>query len=163
MQNSSPRANRLTALFLLLALSVVSYRCSKSDDTPAPNTTTVEGTWKISGLTANPAVVVQGLPLTDLYGGLVLVYPCFAQATLTFVAGGTMTLSIPSGCGVQPALVEQYTGFSSTSKWVVNGSKITITKSDGKTQVTYDYQISGTLLTMTGTDGTTTYVIKLQK
>ncbi len=163
MKNLRYRVTNVAALFLLLSLSVVSYRCSKSDDDPAPSTTSVEGTWKISGLTANPAVLVQGIPLTDLYGGLVLIYPCFAQATLTFVAGGTMTLSIPSGCGVQPALVEQYTGFSSSSKWAVNGSKVTITKSDGKTQVTYDYQISGTLLTMTGNDGTSTYVIKLQK
>ncbi len=163
------RASRLTALLVVFALSVVLYQCGKKSDDPAPSTTSVEGTWKFTGLTANPGVVITGVPVpvTDLYSALVLTAPCSADTKLTFVAGGTMTLSVPSNCTALNApvdvLIEQYTGFSSKSKWAVNGSKLTVTRSDGKTQTVYDYTVSGTLLTLSGSDGTTTFTIKMQK
>jgi hypothetical protein len=163
------RASRLTALFLLLVLAAVSYQCSKKSDDPASNTASVQGTWKFTGLTANPAVAITGLPgtISDLYSALVLVAPCSAQTTLTFNADGTMALSVPANCTALntsvDVLIDQYTGFSSKAKWSVNGSKLTVTRADGKTQTTYDYTVSGNTLTLSGSDGTTTYTIKMQK
>ncbi|MBC7890602.1 MAG: lipocalin family protein [Sphingobacteriaceae bacterium] len=165
MKNLRYRATNVAALFLLLALSVVSYRCSKSDDTPAP-AATVAGTWKISGLTANPAITIPAapIPLSDLYSAILLTAPCFAQTTLTFTTGGTMTLAIPSGCTTfKESDVEALTGLSSKSKWEVNGSKITITASDGTTKKTFEYTLSSDTLTLTGPYTTSTLTLTLKK
>lgn len=161
------RASRLTALSLLFALALLLYNCGGNDDAPAPEAA-VQGTWKFTGLTANPGITFSGspVPLSDLYSALVLTAPCAANITLAFNAGGTMALSVPANCTALNqsvgVLVDQYTGFSSGAKWSVNGSKMTVTRANGNTQV-YDYVADNGLLTLTGSDGTTTYTIKLQK
>lgn len=160
------RASRLSAFSLLFALALVLSNCGGKDD-PAPDAA-VQGTWKFTGLTANPGVTLTGspVPISDLYSALVLAAPCAANITLTFNAGGTMALNVPANCAAlnQPVgtLVDQYTGFSSGAKWSVSGSKMTVTRASGNTQ-TYDYQAGGGALTLTGSDGTTTYTIRLQQ
>ena len=153
---------RFTLLSALLAFSLTIYQCDKKTDDPAP-TPTVVGTWKITGLTSNPGFPISGITITDLYSALALTTPCFLQMTVTFNSSGTITLNIPTGCTLPEAQIESLTGFGRQSKWATTGNKITITASDGKTQTTYDYQIAGTTLTMTGSNGTYTLNIKMEK
>lgn len=163
---SRPLASRPTVLAALFALALLHAGCGGKDD-PSPEAA-VQGTWKFTGLTANPGVTITGspVPISDLYSALVLTAPCAANITLTFNAGGTMALSAPANCTAlnQPVgtLVDQYTGFSSGARWAVSGSKMTVTRANGQTQV-YDYQAGSGALTLTGSDGTTTYTIKLQQ
>lgn len=158
---------RLSALTLVVALALVTLNCGKDSDDPAPEAA-VQGTWKFTGLTATPGVMITGspIPISDLYSALVLTAPCAANVTLAFNAGGTMALSVPANCTALNqsvgVLIDQYTGFSNGAKWAVSSSKLTVTRADGRTQA-YDYVASGGALTLTGSDGTTTYVIKMQK
>lgn len=161
------RASRLSAFPLLFALALVLSNCGGKDDEPAPEAA-VQGTWKFTGLTANPGVTITGspVPISDLYSALVLTAPCAANITLTFNAGGTMAVSVPANCTALNqsvgVLVDQYTGFSSGARWSLSGNNLTVTRASGGTQA-YTYEVGGGALTLVGSDGATTYTIRLQK
>ena len=163
-----PLAPSLAVLTALVTLALLHVGCGGKDD-PAPEAA-VQGTWKFTGLTANPGVTITGspVPISDLYSALVLTAPCAANVAVNLQAGGLMQLVAagPNDCVAlnQPVgvLVEQYTGFGNGAKWSVSGGKMTVTRANGQSQV-YDYQVGGGALTLTGTDGTTTYTIKLQQ
>lgn len=151
---------RLTALTLIVALALLTYNCGKKNEDPAP---TIAGTYKITAMTSTPGFPVSGVPITDLYAALGLSTPCFLQMTVTFSTAGAATLNIPSGCTLPEPTIETLTGFSRNSKWATNGNRLTITASNGTSQTTYDYTVSGNQLVLVGTNGTYTLNIKLDK
>lgn len=121
----------------VLAVTLFSEGCKKSDEPAVPAATTVEGSYKISTLRVDPKV--QGL-FDDLVAASKLLYAnntCLTDITITFKTGGDATTDNPTACQSFPAPVSAFTGIDATSKWTLNNDKLTITKGDGtKTEYT---------------------------
>lgn len=128
--------SRLLAWSLLIALSLGFDSCKKNDEPAAP-AATVEGSYKITVLTADPKVLGT---FNDLIAASKLLFSnttCLADLTITFKAGGTATTDNPTSCQSIPVPVSTFTGVDASSKWALSGSKLTVTKGDGtKTEYT---------------------------
>ena len=80
----------------------------RNDD--AGRTTTVEGRYKITALSAEPKVL--GL-FNDLIAASKLLFSnttCLTDLTITFKAGGTATTDNPASCQSIPVPVSTFTG-----------------------------------------------------
>lgn len=132
------RATRLSALFTMLMLSLVLFQCGKKDDDPTPSGTSVEGTWKMTGLKVSPAQngVTDYFQVLAAIGG-----QCFVDAKYTFNANGTTSVNVPQGCAVDEDDITDQTGVSDQTKWSVNGNKIIFTNATGAEE--YDLKLSG--------------------
>ncbi len=129
----------LSRLFLCASIATLLLgvdSCTKTD-TPVTPTTTIEGSYKIMSLTADPKVLGT---FSDLIAASKLLFSnttCLNDLTITFKTGGTATTDNPSSCQSIPVPVSTFTGIDASSKWVLNGSKLTVTKGDGtKTEYT---------------------------
>lgn len=128
---------------MLVAMPLGFSSCKKgADDTVSPATTSpsVEGNYKVSALKAEPKV--QGfedlLPLYTLFLGTT----CLTDLTVSFKSNGTVTTDTPASCKTNSDDISQATGIDSNSKWVLAGTKLTITDSD-KVATTYDVTFTG--------------------
>lgn len=133
-------SSRLIAWTLLLALPLWFGSCKKDDNPTVVDTPTVEGSYKISALTISPAV----LNITDLLAGSKLFFSnttCLNDLTITFRTGGDATTDNPSSCSSIPVPVSTFTGIDASSKWILNGNQLTVTKGDGTKTV---YTVLGT-------------------
>lgn len=133
------RKNPLSRLLLwvfVMSLTLGVDSCKKSDD-PVTPAATVEGSYKITALSADPKVLGQ---FSDLIAASKLLFnntSCLSDLTITFKTGGTATTDNPSSCSSIPVPVSTFTGVDASSKWALNGSKLTVTKGDGtKTEYT---------------------------
>ncbi len=113
--------------FLIVLVLSIAIACSKKDDNPVAQTTTIEGNWKVSSLTA--AGLGDVLPLiTAGYG------PCITDLTLSFKAGGAVSYDTPASCTASAksvSTISAATGIDANSKWVQSGNTLTITPSTG--------------------------------
>ena len=145
------RATRLSALSMMLMLSLVLFQCGKKDDDPTPSSAGVEGTWKMTALRVSPAY--NGV--TDLFQGPALFLgACFADTKYTFNANGTTSVAAPQGCAVDEDDITDQTGVSDQTKWSVSGNKIVFTTGADKEE--YDLKLSGNTMewSFTETDQT---------
>lgn len=130
----------LSRLFLCASIMalLLGFDSCKSDntDTVTP-TTAIEGSYKITTLTADPKVLGT---FSDLIAASKLLFTnttCLNDLTISFNTGGTATTNNPSSCQSIPVPVSTFTGIDASSKWVLNASKLTVTKGDGtKTEYT---------------------------
>lgn len=165
------RLSRLSAWTLLLVLPLWFGSCKKDDNPTVNNTTTIEGSYKITALKANPKV---GGIYDDLLAAapLFLKTSCLTDITLTFQAGGSITTDNPTSCQNSAVPPSTITGIDASSKWALNNKTLTITKSNG-TQTNYTVLSSGAVLQLqwqdsqdylgTGTKVAYTYTMDLKK
>ncbi|GAB2566299.1 lipocalin family protein [Spirosoma areae] len=163
---------RLLSFALMIALSVWLDSCKKEDDPGAqPTPTTVEGNYKITALKASPKLLGQ---FEDLLGvaPLVLGTSCLSDLTVTFKTGGDVTTDNPASCQKSAVPASMITGIDASSKWVLNGTKLTVTKSDAS-KTEYAVLSTGATLQVQwqgqadyenkGTKTTYTYTMDLKK
>jgi hypothetical protein len=126
-------------------MPLVFTNCSKDDNPTTTTATTIEGSYKISALSIDPKAL--GL-YSDLIAGSKLFFAnstCLNDITITFKTGGDATTDNPSTCQSLPVPVSTFTGIDASSKWALNGNKLTITKGDG-TKTDYTVLSTGTIL-----------------
>lgn len=164
-------SSRLIAWTLLLALPLWFGSCKKDDNPTVVDTPTVEGSYKITALKANPKV---GGIYDDLLAAapLILKTSCLNDITLTFQTGGSIKTDNPTSCQNSTIPPGTITGIDASSKWALNGKTLTITKSNG-TQTLYTILSSGAVLQVqwqdsqdylgTGTKVAYTYTMDLTK
>ena len=139
------RSSHPLAWVLSVAILLGSGSCKKNEDTTPPPTTTVEGSYKISALKVDPKAL--GL-YDDLLAASKLLFnntTCLTDITITFKAGGDATTDNPSACQSIPVPISTFTGIDASSKWVLTGNKLTVTKSDG-TKTDYTVLSTGSTL-----------------
>lgn len=132
---------RLMAWTLVAVMPFWFGSCKKdSSETVNPTTASVEGNYKVSALKANPKI--QGFDdLLPVYS-LLIGTTCLSDITVSFKSGGVVSTDSPTSCQSNGDDITQATGIDSNSKWVLNGTKLTITDSD-KTATTYDVSFTG--------------------
>jgi hypothetical protein len=133
---------------LLLALSVVLLNCSKKEETPDA-ATRVQGTWKLAGLNATPAIRVRTGSFTgsfsDLFPLVKVAYPCISDVTLT-MAANTTQLNTPQGCTFTDFEAQQQLGVSFNGTYSITGNKLELISSNSKVS-TFDLTTSGNQMT----------------
>ena len=116
---------------LFVAVSLWFTGCKKDDNTTPTQTATIPGTYKISTLTVSPPAL--GL-YTDIVAASKLFFnnsTCLNDITITFNSDGNATTDNPTSCQSLPVPVSTFTGIDASSKWIQNGSILTVTKGDG--------------------------------
>ncbi|MEZ0485804.1 lipocalin family protein [Fibrella aquatica] len=131
---------------LLLAIPFWLGACSKKDTDITPSASAIQGSWKVSAYTIDPAFDLIGSgtktnDLLDFYKAF-LGQPfvdCFKAVTVTFNANGKITSTTTSACSsVDASFV------ANESTWVLAGNKLTVT--EGTDVNVFDVTISGNTL-----------------
>jgi len=79
---------------LLLAVFLLTFGCKSSNSDPAP-LTSLQGSWKITGLTVDPAFMYLGVGITNLITALPLLgETCVENAVVTFNSNGSISNNI---------------------------------------------------------------------
>jgi hypothetical protein len=153
---------RLTLWTLLLSMPLLFGSCKKDNDDVTP--ATVEGNWKLTGLKYNPAVDTGIFGVTDDFYQLLITLgggDCLNSLVFMFNGNGTTSLNNPPAC---QSATDSLVPIDDSSKWALNGNKLTLTDSDG-VATTYDVTINGNTMNLSavrelenfdGTKSTTT-------
>lgn len=124
-------------VWVLLVPVAFSFDSCKKEDNPVTPATTIEGSYKINALSVEPKAL--GV-YNDLIAASKLIFSnttCLTDLKITFNAGGTATTDNPASCQSIPVPVSTFTGIDASSKWILSGDKLTVTKSDNtKTEYT---------------------------
>jgi hypothetical protein len=139
---------RLTLWALLLAMPLLFSSCKKDNDDVTP--ATVEGDWKITGIKANPAIEFPFFgKVSDIYQLFALADgDCLNNLVVTFSNGAT-SVNVPPACQDsqdETGEIALFLPLSNSSKWTLDGNKLTLTNTDG-TVKTYDVTTSGNTMT----------------
>lgn len=146
-------ATRRLSWALLLTLPLWFGACSKKNTDVTPNAAAVQGSWRLSAYTIDPAfdLMGTGTKITDLLeyykqaGGQQLI-DCFKAVTVTFNADGKLSGNTSnsqcSGIAASPV--------GSSGTWVLTGSKLKIT--DGLDIEEYDVSLNGNTLKLSQTE-----------
>ncbi len=135
---------------LLLTIPFWVGACKKDTDA-TPSTAAVQGSWRVSGYTIDPAFDLLGngtktndlfLVLNDLFGQQFV--DCLKVTTVTFAADGKVTGSTTAACSSLDT-----SPFSSTATWTLTGNKLKITEGTDVTE--YDASVSGNTLKLSET------------
>lgn len=148
-------AARLMAWALIVGMPLWFGSCKKgSDDAVTPSTSSVEGSWKISGYKIDPGIdpLQTGTKSTDLlafYRSLpngigTDIVDCLTSTTIIFNSNGKITGQAGSKCST----ANDVNPVDDNSTWKLDGNKLTITS--GTDVTTYDTVISGNTLKMSG-------------
>ncbi|QKZ14695.1 lipocalin family protein [Spirosoma sp. KUDC1026] len=138
---------RLTLWVLLLTMPLFVSSCKKGNDDVTP--ATVEGNWKLTGLKFSPALD------TGIFGEIGDYYQwlldfgagdCLNSLVFTFNSNGSTSLNNPPACQDATDDLDNTVPIDDSSKWVLDGNKLTLTNGDGTT-VTYDVTINGNTMT----------------
>lgn len=146
---------RLMAWALVVAMPMWFGSCKKgSDDAVTPTTSSVEGSWRISGYKIDPGVDFLG---TGQKSNDVLAYfkslpnglgndlvDCLTGTTIIFNAGGKVTGTPGAKCSASTDV----NPVEDNSTWKLDGSKLTLTS--GSDVTVYDTVISGNTLKLSG-------------
>lgn len=149
---------RIIAWALVIAMPLWFGSCKKgTDDAVTPTTSSVQGSWKISGYTINPGVdfLGTGQKNTDL-----LVYlrslpqgfekigsdaaDCLTTTIITFNASGKVTGTPGSKCSSST----EYNPIEENASWKLDGNKLTLTS--GSDVTVYDVTNTGNTLKLSG-------------
>lgn len=128
-------------ILLFFGLTLFFSGCKKENDEVSP--AAVEGRWNITAYRINPALDLGPLGKIDnlvtFFNGLTGT-TCFTDVTLTFKSGGTIETDNPQSCkDINEDAVEEQTGFDETSKWALDGTKLTVSSSSGEKE---EYTVS---------------------
>jgi hypothetical protein len=153
-------------LTLLAVLLTVLIGCSKDNtDTPA-TPTTLAGTWKLTGVTVDPAISGTNdvFPLLNLANNTT----CLADVRAAFNADGTSSLNNPTTCQ-SAAFGPAALGLPGNGRWAVSGNTLTITPTTGPAR-TFNLTLSGNTANATaqavalpGFVGTYALTLKLER
>ena len=160
-----------SAKLMLLSGLVLAIGCKKITDPTPNNLTSLQGSWKITGLTVNPAF----LGFSDLYAALQLQKEtCVNDAVVTFNASGTITnnLAAQANCTTAAApntqrLFNTFFGAATTYKEANN--TVTLTTSGQAVTGTEVFTVTTVAVTAklptdpNGAAVPTTYVITMTK
>ncbi|MVM32926.1 hypothetical protein GO755_22995 [Spirosoma sp. HMF4905] len=165
-------SSRFLIWAFIVAMPLWFDSCKKNDDNPTvTTTTTIEGSYKITALKANPKI---GGIYEDLLAAapLILTTTCLNDITITFQTGGAIATDNPATCQKSTVPPSTITGIDATSKWSYSANTLTITKSDG-TKTNYTVLKTGAILQVqwqdsqdylgTGTKVAYTYTMDLTK
>ncbi|AKD54396.1 lipocalin-like domain-containing protein [Spirosoma radiotolerans] len=146
---------RIMAWALVVAMPLWFGSCKKgSDDAVTPTTSSVQGSWKISGYKIDPGVDFMGngqksndllAYLRSLPGGIGNdAVECLTTSVITFNANGKVSGTAGSKCSTTTDMnpVEE------NSSWKLDGNKLTLTS--GTDVTVYDTVISGNTLKLSG-------------
>ena len=144
-----------TAATLLLAVLITTFGCKSSTSDPGPaNLTTLQGSWKITGITVDPAYTYLGISVKDLSSALTFIgETCLSDAVITFNANGTISNNVATqpSCAKAPTTITLInTFFGPTTTYKESGNQATL--------VTSTQTINGTNVF---TPTTATYTAKL--
>lgn len=132
---------RLMVWTLVVVMPLWFGSCKKdSNESVTPTAASVEGSYKLSALKVNPKIqdFEDLLPVYSLLIGST----CLSDITVSFKSGGVVSTDSPASCQLNSDDITEATGIDNNSKWVLNGTKLTITDSD-KTATTYDVSFTG--------------------
>ncbi len=156
-QNSS----RLLTWALVAAMPLWFGNCSKKSDSVTPASSSIEGTWQISGYKIDPALLKlkSGQTTNDLlayyadFSGTAAadVITCLTTTRITFNSGGKVTGTPGSKCTASTGVDV----VPANATWKLDGSKLTLTDSSGPE--VFDTVLSGNTLKMSQSDSTTDY------
>ncbi|UFH55775.1 lipocalin family protein [Spirosoma sp. KNUC1025] len=143
-------AARLFAWVMVLAIPLWLGSCKNDGNNVTPSSS-IEGSWKISGFKINPAVdlLQTGQSTTDLfvaYKQLPIgndIVDCLTSSVITFNSGGKISGTTGSKCSA----TTNANPIDDNSTWKLDGTKLTITS--GTEATTYDTVISGNSLKLT--------------
>lgn len=131
---------------VLLTLPLLFSQCSKKGTDVVPSAAALQGSWRLSAYTIDPAYDLLGtgtktndlLVLFKALGGQQLV-DCFKATTITFNANGKVTSTTTAACtSVEASPIE------SGATWVLTGNKLKITEGSDVTES--EVSISGNTL-----------------
>jgi len=155
MKTKTTNVARIMAWVLVVAMPLWFGSCKKgSDDAVTPTTSSVQGSWKISGYTISPGVDFLGngqksndmlAYLRSLPGGIGNdAVECLTSTVITFNANGKVSGTEGSKCSASTDMnpVEE------NSSWKLDGTKLTLTS--GSDVTVYDTVISGNILKLSG-------------
>lgn len=132
---------RLMAWVLVAVMPVWFGSCKKDNagggDIVTP--TTIEGSWKISGMKGTSAKsTVDLFDLIIMVGGKEAI-TCLTETKIAFNGNGNVTGTPSPAC--QSGDIGEYTPVMDKASWKVSGNKVSITDSDGTE--TYDLTVNG--------------------
>ena len=134
---------RLLTYALMVAVPFWSSSCKKdSDESVTP--VSVEGSWKLTSIKANPAI--DGGPfgkIDDFFAFFKALGagPCLEETTITFNKNGTTTGNNPQSCQNSEE-VSDIVGANNGGQWKLDSNKLTLTDPDGTSSV-YDVTFNG--------------------
>ncbi|TLV00871.1 lipocalin-like domain-containing protein [Dyadobacter luticola] len=125
----------LTNYLLMFALVAGIFACSKDSDDPTPQPDSVEGKWKISAITVDPAQngITDFLAFLEAATG----NKCLSSIVFDFKSNGTIDGTVPAGCTDEGDDI-----VDDKSTWKVIGNKIQLT--DGTDVSEYDLTVTKT-------------------
>lgn len=155
MKTKTRNVARITAWALVVAMPLWFGSCKKGGDDPiTPTTSSIEGSWKITGYTINPGVDFYGTGqksndvlayLRSLPGGIGNdAVECLTSTVVIFNANGKVTGTSGPKCSASTNMnpVEE------NSSWKLDGTKLTLTS--GTDVTVYDTAINGNTLKLSG-------------
>ncbi|HEX9957143.1 MAG TPA: lipocalin family protein [Fibrella sp.] len=126
------RTQRFTSsTALLLAILIGTFGCKGTTDTTPATLTSLQGSWKITGLTVDPAYLYMGVPVTNLSSALQLLgETCLNDAVVTFNANGTISNNLATQASCANAtntkqLVSTFFGPTTTYSETANQATLT--------------------------------------
>ncbi|MBO0948884.1 lipocalin family protein [Fibrella forsythiae] len=169
-----PTSRITTAATLLLVILTITFGCKSSNSDPGPTTlTSLQGSWKITGLTVDPAFVYMGASFTNIRAGLQLLgETCLNDAVITFNTNGTVTNNIATQATCTNAtFTKQIVGafFGQTTTYTESGNQVTLTSNAQTVSGTRVFTTTTATLTAKlatdpiGNPVPTTYVVELTK
>ncbi|GAA4449879.1 hypothetical protein GCM10023189_09660 [Nibrella saemangeumensis] len=133
---------------LVLSVAVVGCKKDNTEIDPTPSKSSVEGTWKMTGMKVNPAIDLgTGQTFTDIMDLLKLIpegeqaVACLKDTKITFQKSGKVTAAASPACQSDE---DTGMGVEDNSSWKVQGDKIILTDSDGPSE--YDLSVSGSTM-----------------
>ncbi|GAB2566286.1 lipocalin-like domain-containing protein [Spirosoma areae] len=134
---------RFLAWALVVAMPLWFGSCKKEGgaaDVIMPNS--IEGSWKISGMKLSEGNQTEDyLDLIKQYAGADAV-ACLTDTKITFNSNGKVTGAQSPKC--QSGGADEYNPASNNATWKVNGTKLTLTDTDGVQ--TYDLVVNGSTM-----------------
>lgn len=137
---------RLLAWALVLAMPLWFGSCKHGDGGGPVTPNSIEGSWKISGLKINNGKetedILEFLKNQGQEGADIVA--CLTDTKLVFASGGKITGTPSPYCKSDDA--DAYNPVANSATWSVSGNKVTLTDSDGSTDV-YDLTITNSTMT----------------
>ena len=120
--------------FAFMAVALSCKDDKDKDPKPGGGRNAVEGSWKISAITVDPAQngITDFLAFLEGATG----NTCISRTVFAFKGDGTIAGNVPAGC----TLDDENPGSITNGTWKVNGSKIELT--DGEDVESYDLATS---------------------
>ncbi|KAB7727023.1 hypothetical protein F5984_22555 [Rudanella paleaurantiibacter] len=153
---------------ILLSVGIVGLdSCQKAKPEPELTSATIQGNWKIAGLSVDPAF--QGV--TDLAAALkFLGETCLADIVVSFKTDGTISYDRPASCASAPISQQVLQLLFAGAKYTETGTTVTLTDATNTQTVATKTTLGGSMqlraqrdINPGGAPEKTTYIITLTR